>query len=213
MDQSFVVDEPFVMGAKPANNCATQGVSKSGATLHYRGSTFHRVIPGFMVQGGDFTAGDGTGGESIYGTTFPDENFRGVHDAAGALTALLIYLIGPLRGFTRARTLTGLLSMANAGPDTNGSQFFITLEPTPHLDGNHVVFGKVEYGLDVVRRVEELGSDSGETSKKVVISDCGEAPVEETAWRAWKEGMAEARADLGASKLASEVDAGEEDAP
>lgn len=127
-----------------------KGMSTSDKPLHFKGSSFHRIIPEFMCQGGDFTRGNGTGGESIYGAKFADENFTLKHT-------------GP-----------GLLSMANAGPNTNGSQFFLTTVATPWLDGKHVVFGSVVEGMDVVETMEQVGSRSGQTSQPVVIADCGE---------------------------------------
>ena len=126
-----------------------KGVGKMGKPLHFKGCAFHRVIPNFMLQGGDFTAGNGTGGESIYGAKFADENFKLKH------------------------TKPGQLSMANAGPNTNGSQFFITTIVTSWLDGKHVVFGEVadDASLAVVKAVEGVGSQSGACRQPVVITD------------------------------------------
>merc|ERR1712071_251946 len=116
----------------------------------YKGSPFHRVIPGFMCQGGDFPRQNGTGGRSIYGEKFGDENF------------------------TRKHVRPGLLSMANCGPNTNGSQFFVTTAVTNWLDGKHVVFGEVSEGMDVVRNIEKYGSDSGKTRAPVMVANCGQ---------------------------------------
>jgi len=127
-----------------------KGDGKKGKPLHYKGSAFHRIIPNFMIQGGDFTSGDGRGGESIYGEKFADENFALKHEA-------------PM-----------YLSMANSGPNTNGSQFFITTVKTAWLDGKHVVFGKILEGEEFVKIVEGQGSGSGTPSSKVTIVDSGE---------------------------------------
>lgn len=131
-----------------------KGEGNSGKPLHYKGSKFHRVIKSFMIQGGDFTAGNGTGGESIYGEKFDDENFQLKHE----------------KPF--------LLSMANAGPGTNGSQFFVTTVPTPHLDGKHVVFGEVISGKSVIRAVENTKVGKNDVPDQAcTIVDCGEVPA------------------------------------
>lgn len=127
-----------------------KGEGAAGKPLHYKGSCFHRIIPGFMLQGGDFTNANGTGGESIYGARFEDEAFGVDHD----------------RPF--------LLSMANSGPDSNGSQFFITTKETPHLDMKHVVFGEVISGQDLVMEIESKGTAEGKPKAQVEITDCGE---------------------------------------
>ena len=127
-----------------------KGRGKSGRPLHFSRSIFHRVIAGFMAQGGDFTNMDGTGGESIYGHTFKDENFKLKH------------------------TEPFLLSMANAGKNTNGSQFFITYEKTPHLNGKHVVFGRVEKGHDILRKMERTPCNNNDKpKKKCMVTKCG----------------------------------------
>ena len=129
-----------------------KGTGRSGKPLHYKGCGFHRIITQFMCQGGDFTRGNGTGGESIYGAKFADENFTLKH-------------VGP-----------GVLSMANSGPHSNGSQFFITTGKADWLDGVHVVFGCIndQRSLDVLRRMEAVGSVDGQTSEKVIIAECGQ---------------------------------------
>jgi peptidylprolyl isomerase len=135
-----------------------KGEWATGHALHYKGSAFHRIVPGFMAQGGDITNGDGTGGESIYGGRFDDESFAG---KCGTHTG------------------KGCLSMANAGPNTNKSQFFLCTAETPWLDGKHVVFGRVTHGLEVLDLIEgagngHAGTSTGKPSTRVAIADCGQ---------------------------------------
>lgn len=133
-----------------------KGKGSSGKRLHYKGTTFHRIIPGFMIQGGDITHANGKGGESIYGSMFPDENFKLKHSSAG------------------------IVSMVNNGPDSNGSQFFITTVKASWLDGQHVVLGRVISGMDVVFAIEGgAGTYSGKPRKKVRIVDSGEVKWKE----------------------------------
>merc|ERR1712038_1834849 len=136
---------------KTAGNFKAICTGDNDDNLTYKNSIFHRVIKGFMIQGGDITNADGTGGKSIYGEKFADENFLVKH------------------------TKAGLLSMANSGKNTNGSQFFITSKETPHLDGKHCVFGEVVEGMDVVRLVEDVEKGESDKPKEdIVIEDCGE---------------------------------------
>lgn len=133
-----------------------KGRSNHGQVLHFKGTPFHRIVSGFVIQGGDITYGDGRGGDSIYGGTFPDENFIVKHSHAG------------------------VVSMVNTGPDSNGSQFFITCVKASWLDGEHVAFGKVLQGMDTVYAIEGgAGTYNGKPRKKAIIADSGEISRED----------------------------------
>ena len=134
---------------KTVDNFKTICAGTEDMNGRYDNCPVHRIIPNFMMQSGDFTRGNGMGGESIYGFKFEDENFILKHDKPG------------------------ILSMANSGPNTNGSQFFITFEPTPWLNGHHVVFGEVTNGMNILEEIEKLGSQSGKPNKTVKIEKCG----------------------------------------
>lgn len=127
-----------------------KGVGRSGAKLHYKGCRFHRIIPHFIVQSGDFIANDGTQNESVYGQRFEDENFSVKHSEPG------------------------IVSMANSGRNSNGSQFFITLSKASWLDSRHVAFGRVIEGLDIVELIQAAGTSDGTPKQQILISDCGE---------------------------------------
>jgi len=144
---------------KTVENFRCLCTGEKDASLHFKDSGFHRIIPGFMCQGGDFTHHNGRGGKSIYGSKFADEFDNGHIAHSEAM----------------------LLSMANSGPNTNGSQFFITVGRTPHLDGKHVVFGRLCAGKEVVEAMEAVGSSSGDCRKRVMIADCGEVATEKKA--------------------------------
>ncbi|KAG5047812.1 hypothetical protein JHK85_008915 [Glycine max] len=148
-----ITDRVFLDVDIDGQRLGEKGKNASGVKLHYKGIPFHRIISGFMIQGGDIVHHDGRGYESIYGGTFPDENFKINHSNAG------------------------VVSMVNSGPDSNGSQFFITTVKTAWLDGEHVVFGKVVQGMDTVFAIEGgAGTYNGKPRKKVVIADSGEIP-------------------------------------
>lgn len=157
------------------------GIGKKGHILHFKGSKFHRIIPEFMCQGGDFTKGNGTGGESIYGPKFADENFKFKHSKPG------------------------LLSMANSGPNTNGSQFFITTAPAPWLNKKHVVFGEVVKGMDVVKAMESCGTLDGDTKCDVKIINCGQLGENSVSGNKRKSESSSAESDNDKKKKSSNV--------